>query len=164
MRKERHYLISTATPTTTPSSPKGAKRVVPQVSPALIIVLLVIVAVATGVGYVATSGGATTYACIDIAHQGSSLTVTTTGLVHFLKQQYYISCTEGSNLPTNAYKSSCLIITPLLVTAPIGTGASTDYYYLSSSSGSAITLVGAAPLTNGTEIIPPAAISLSVSC
>jgi hypothetical protein len=156
-------LILTATPTT-PSSPQGAKRAMPQVSPILIIVLLVIVAVVTGVGYVATSGGATSYACISIAHQGSSLSVTTTGLVHFLKQQYYISCTEGSSLPANAYKSSCLTISPLLVPAPIGTGASTDYYYLSSSSGHAITLVGAAALTNGTEIIPPAAISLSVSC
>jgi hypothetical protein len=162
MRKETHDLkIFSAAPAR--PSPPGAKRGMPPISPMLVIALIAIVVVATGVGFFETSGGPTSYACMSISHQGSDIKITTSGLVHFLKQQYYITCTEGSSLPSSTYKSSCLTITPQVVLSAIGVGASTNYYYLSAS-GHAITLVGAAPPVNGTEIITPTAISLSVSC
>jgi hypothetical protein len=154
-------MILAGTPTT--ASSQGAKRSMPPISPILVVVLIVIVMVATGVGYIQTSGSAKEYACMTVLHQGSDVSVSTTGLVHFLNQQYYISCTEGSSLPSSTYKSSCLTITPQVVPSAIGVGASTNYYYLSAG-GHAITLTGAPPPTNGTEIITPAGISLSVSC
>jgi hypothetical protein len=131
--------------------------------PMLLIVLIVILVVATGVGYLQTSGGATNYACMSISHQGSDVKVTTVGLVHYLKQQYYITCDEGANLPANTFTSSCLTITSQAVPSSIGFGAGTSYYYLSTT-GHAVTLVGAPAPTNGTEIITPSSISLSVSC
>ena len=129
----------------------------------VILVLIAIVVIATGVGVADTTGGATSYACMDISHQGSGVTVTTSGLIHYLQSEYYISCNEGSNLPTNQYKASCLTISPENVPASIGVGASTEYYYISAS-GSAIALVGAPAPTNGTEIITPAGVSLQTSC
>jgi hypothetical protein len=157
----RDSMILTATPTTTPS--QGGKRGTPSIALMVVIALLAIVVVGTGVGYFETAGGVTNYACMSVTHQGSDISVTTTGMVHLLKGQYYVTCTEGSNLPSTTYKSSCLTITPKVVVAGIGVGASTNYYYLSAA-GQAITLACAAPLTNGTEIITPAGISLSVSC
>jgi hypothetical protein len=129
----------------------------------LLIVLLAIVVIGTGAGYIATSTGPTTYSCISLSHQGSNVLVKTTGLVHYLKSQYYTTCTEGSTLPTSPLTYSCLTITPQSLLAPIGVGATTYYYYLSAP-GHTITLQGAPPPTNGTEIITPWAISLLVSC
>jgi hypothetical protein len=155
-------MIRTAALTTTPPA-KGTPRSRPALLPMVVLALVVIAVVATGVGYFETSGGATSYACMGVSHQGSNVQVTTTGLLHYVKAQYYISCNEGSNLPSNDFKSSCLTISPLQVLAPIGVGAATYYYYLSSG-GHTITLQGAPAPTNGTEIITPASISLSISC
>ncbi len=160
-KERRDSMILTATPTNTSS--QGGKRGIPPASPMLVIALIAIVLVATGVGYLETSGGAKSYACMSVSTQGGGISVTTTGLVHFLKDQYYISCTEGSSLPTSSFKSSCLTITPQVVLAPIGVGASTKFYYLSAA-GHAITLAVAPPIEKGTEIITPAGVSLSVSC
>jgi hypothetical protein len=129
----------------------------------ILIVLMVLVVIATGVGYATTSGGPTTYSCMSLSHQGSSVVLKTTGLVHYVKSQYYITCTEGSSLPTSPLNFSCLTITPQAVAAPIGIGATTYYYYLSTS-GQTVTLQGAPAPTSGLEIITPANISLSVSC
>ncbi len=136
----------------------------PAILPIVVIILIAITVVATGVGFLATSGGPTNYACMSVAHQGSNLQVTTTGLLHYLKAQYYVTCNEGSSLPTSALTTSCLTVTPQVVPAPIGVGASTYYYYLSTSAGHTITLVGAPAPSNGTEIITPTTISLTVSC
>jgi hypothetical protein len=154
-------MIRSETSTTPP--PAAAARKMPPLLPVVIIALIVIVAIATGVGVVDTSGGPTSYACLDIAHQGSNELITTSGLLHYLKSEYYVSCSEGSNLPTNQYKASCLTISPQNVPAAIGSGASTEYYYISAA-GNSITLNGAPPPINGTEIITPASISLSVTC
>ncbi len=129
----------------------------------VIIVLMVIAVIGTGVGYFATSGGPTSYSCMNLTRDGSNAIMKTTGLVHYVKSQYYITCTEGSSLPTSPLTYSCLTITPQAVAAPIGIGATTYYYYLSAS-GHAITLQGAPAPTSGLEIITPANISLSVSC
>jgi hypothetical protein len=157
MPKER--LLDMSTPAQPAATPRGR----PAILPMLLIVLLAIVVIGTGVGYVATSTGPTTYSCISLSHQGSSVVVKTTGLVHYLKSQYYITCTEGSPLPTSPLTYSCLTVTPQSLLAPIGVGATTYYYYLSAP-GHTTTLQGAPAPTNGTEIITPWAISLLVNC
>lgn len=129
----------------------------------LLLALLVIAVIATGVGYLATANGPTSYSCMSLSHQGSNVVLKTTGLVHYLKSQYYVTCTEGSSLPTSSLTYSCLTITPQAVTAPIGIGATTYYYYLTAP-GHTITLQGAPLPTNGTEIITPSNISLLVNC
>jgi len=136
----------------------------PAILPIVVIILVAITVVATGVAYLATSSGPTGFACMSVTHQGSEVQVKTTGLLHYVKAQYYVTCNEGSNLPASTLTTSCLTITPQIVPASIGIGAATYYYYLSASAGHAITLQGAPAPTNGTEIITPAAISLSVSC
>jgi hypothetical protein len=123
----------------------------------------VIVAIGTGAAYAAGAGSGTSYACITISHQGSSETIKTTGLLHWVNSQYYISCNEGSNLPTSDYKASCLTISAKTIPAKIGVGASTEYYYISSN-GSPISLSGAPAPTNATEFINPANISLTITC
>jgi hypothetical protein len=131
--------------------------------PLLLIALLVIAAAATGVGVLATSGGSKSFACMDVGQNGSNVQVTTSGLIHFLKGQYYVTCTEGSSLPTSPLTTSCLTISPQLVTAQIGAGAST-YYYNLNAPGHQVALQGAPNPTNGTEIVTPAGVSIVVSC
>jgi hypothetical protein len=109
------------------------------------------------------AGGPASYACMSITKSGSGVDLKTSGLIHFLNNEYYISCNEGSSLPTSQYKASCLTISPQTIPASIGVGASTEYYYISAN-GAAINLVGAPPPTNGTEIITPASVSLQTSC
>jgi len=162
MRKERQRLmIRSAAPTT--STVEGAAKKRPALLPIVLLALIVIVVVATGVGYAQTASGPTSYACISVAHQGSTQKITTTGLLHYVKSQYYISCNEGSPLPSSSYHASCLTISPRTIPAPIGVGASTEYYYISAN-GNAITLNGAPTPVNSTEYINPAAISLSIAC
>jgi hypothetical protein len=162
MRKERrHLMIRSATSTTSPSAgpPKGRPGLVPIV----ILVLIAIVVIATGVSYANAASGPTSYACISITHQGSNEQVKTTGLLHYANSQYFISCSEGSSLPTSQYKVSCLTISPHTRVAPIGFGASTQYYYISAN-GKAITINGAPTPVNSTEYVDPTAISLSIAC
>jgi hypothetical protein len=90
--------------------------------------------------------------------------VTTTGLLHYANSQYYISCGEGSSLPTGYYTSSCLTISPQLVPTSLGVGGSTEYYYISTTPGHTIALQGTPPLSNGGEIINTAGVSLLASC
>lgn len=149
--------------TSTASPPEGPPKSRPAILPLVILLLIVIAAVGTAVAYVDTSTGATGYACMSISHQGSSETITTTGLLHYVNSQYYISCNEGSNLPTSKYTASCLTISPQTIPARIGVGASTEYYYISAG-GNAIRLSGAPAPTNGTEIITPSDIFLTVMC
>jgi hypothetical protein len=148
--------------TTTPQ-PAAAPRAMPAFTPMVLVVLLALAVIGTGAGYVATSSGPTIYSCMSLSHQGTSVQLKTTGLVHYLKSQYYVTCTEGSPLPTSPLTYSCLTITPQSLVAPIGVGATTYYYYLSAP-GHTITLQGAPTPTNGTEIITPAAISLLANC
>jgi len=154
-------MILSATSTTSP--PEGASSKRPAILPTAIIVLLIIVVIGTGVAVFETSSGATHYACLSVSHQDSTVTVTTSGLLHYLNSQYYVSCNEGSSLPITTLTSSCVTILPQNVPASIGVGASTEYYHISAP-GHTISLQGAPALTNGTEIITPAGISLSVSC
>jgi len=162
MRKERrHLMIRSATSTTSP--PAGGAKSRPALLPIALLVLIVIVAIVTGVGYAETASAPTSYGCISITHQGSNEMITTSGLLHYLKAQYYISCNEGSSLPTGQYTASCLTISPRTQPATIGIGASTEYYYISAN-GNVITLNGAPTPTNATEIITPAGISLSITC
>ncbi len=128
----------------------------------LLIILMVLAVIATGVGYVATATGPTKYSCISLTHQGSNVLVKTTGLVHF-KVQYYITCTEGSGVPTSPLTFSCLTLTPQVVPATVGVGGTETFFYLSTA-GHNIALQGAPAPTNGTEIITPSSISLAVSC
>jgi hypothetical protein len=157
-------LTLTATPPTTkPSTTTKAKRSIPDIPPLLIVILLVIAVVATGVGYLESTSGGTAYGCMNISHQGNGVKVTTDGLIHYVNSGFYISCPEGANLPSSSYKTSCLTVSPKTITAPIGVGASTDYYYLSAS-GSTISVAGSPNLSNGTEIITPSGVSLTVTC
>ncbi|HEV2390004.1 MAG TPA: hypothetical protein VGS04_04685, partial [Nitrososphaerales archaeon] len=154
-------MIRSAAPTTSPA--QGAATSRPALLPIVILALIVIVAVATGIGYAETTGNTTNYACISITHQGNTQKVTTSGLLHYVKSQYYVSCNEGSPLPSSQYTASCLKILPKTILAPIGVGASTEYYYISAN-GNAITLNGAPTPVNDTEYINTSTISLSVSC
>ena len=155
-------MILAATPTT--SQPAGATRSRPALVPLLVIALLAIAVVGTGIAYVETAGGAKSYACLSVSNSGNVVTVTTSGLLHYTGGQYYISCGEGSSLPITYFTSSCVTISPSLVPAKLGVGASTEYYYLSATAGHTINLVGAAPLASGGEIITMAGVSLTVSC
>jgi hypothetical protein len=128
----------------------------------LVIVLLVIAVIATGVGYLQTATGPTSYSCMNLSHQGNNVMIKTTGLIHYVKSQFYITCTEGSSLPTTVLTFSCLTITPQSVTAPIGVGATTYYYYLSAHG--AVTLQGAPAPADGAEITTPSAVSILVTC
>jgi hypothetical protein len=154
-------MIRSATSTTSPS--QGAPKARRALAPIVIIVLIAVVVIATGASYLNTASGPTSYACISIAHQGSNEQVKTTGLLHYSGSQYFISCSEGSSLPTGQYKASCLTISPQTKTASIGLGASTEYYYISAN-GNAITLNGAPTPANNTEFVDPVALSLSVAC
>jgi hypothetical protein len=147
----------------TTSPAEGGARKGPALLPLVILALMLVVIVLTGVSYAQTAGGPSSYACMSIAHQGGTEKITTTGLLHYVKSQYYVSCNEGSPLPVSQYKASCLTISPKTIPAPIGVGASTEYYYISAG-GSAITLNGAPAPVNATEYINPASISLSVNC
>jgi hypothetical protein len=131
--------------------------------PIVILVLIAIVVIATGASYLSTSSGPTSYACISVAKQGNDELLKTSGLLHYTQSQYYISCNEGSNLPTGQYTASCLTISPKTILAPIGVGASTEYYYISAN-GNAITLNGAPAPVNSTEYVNPTAISLTIAC
>jgi hypothetical protein len=155
-------MILSAAPT--PPTSQGATRARRAIVPWLLLALIVVTVAGTGVAYVDTAKGATHFACISVSSSGNTVTVTTTGLLHLVNGQYYISCSEGSSLPTGNLKSSCLTISAQVEPATIGVGASTEYYYISSSSSSAIALNGAAALANGGEIIDMAGVSLSVSC
>lgn len=129
----------------------------------VILALIVIVVIGAGVAAAQGTGGPTKYSCMTITRSGSTVTVTTSGLIHYVGAQYYITCNEGSSLPASGITSSCLTITPKTILAPIGVGASTEYYYLSSS-GSSLTIHGVPAPTNDTEWITPAGLSLSTSC
>lgn len=162
MRKER-YNAMILSATTAASSPGAGATKRPPLAPLVVLALIVIVVVVTGIAYAETATGPTGYACMSITHQGSDLKITTTGLLHYVGSAYYISCNEGSSLPTSTYKSACLTISPRTILAPIGVGASTEYYYISSG-GSPLTLQGAPTPVNATEFINPAGISLTAAC
>jgi len=155
-------MILNATPKT--SQPGGAARDRPALIPLVVIALLAIAVVGTGIAYLDTARGATSYACMSISHQGSTVQITTSGLLHYIGSQYYISCGEGSSLPTSYFTSSCLTISPSLIPAKIGVGASTEYYYLGVTAGHTITLQGSAPLANGGEIITMSGVSIVAAC
>lgn len=150
-----------AKPADSSAAAKSSKR--PPFLPYIVLALIVIVVIGTGVGYAETAGGATSYACLSIAKQGGGVDITTSGLIHYLNSEYYISCNEGSKLPTSQYKEACVTIAPQTIPARIGVGAATEYYYVSAA-GNAINLVGAPPPTNGTEILNPVGVSLQTPC
>ncbi len=129
----------------------------------MLLALLVIAAVATGVGFITTSTGPKSYACMSIEQSGGSVRVTTSGLIHLVGGQYYVTCTEGSDLPTSSLTVSCLTITPHERLAQIGVGASTYYYYLSAGS-STISLLGPPVPSNATEIVNSSQMTISVNC
>ena len=154
-------MIRSTSSTTTPSGAAERKR--PALAPLVILVLIGIVVIATGAAYVSGASGPTHYACMNISRQGNEVTVTTTGLLHYLNAGYYVSCSEGSSLPISKYQNSCLTISPKTVSPSIGLGASTEYYYISST-GNLISLKGASTPVNATEFTSPAGLSLTVAC
>jgi hypothetical protein len=160
LQKDRHMSKQSAEPS---SAPAAAERTRPSIVTLTVLVLMALVVIGTGVAVAETSSGPASYACMSISHQGNTVQLTTTGLLHYAGSQYYISCNEGSNLPSGQYKSSCLTISPKKITPTIGLGAPTEYYYLSSSGG-ALTLHGASAPANSTEWIATSGISLSASC
>ena len=149
--------------TTQSPSPEAPSSKPPSLTAVVILALIVIVAVGTGIAYAQSTSGPAQYACISISHNGGSQRITTSGLLHYTGSTYYISCSEGSSLPTGTYSASCLTISPKTIPAAIGLGASTEYYYISSN-GHAISIQGAASPVNATEFITPAGITLTVSC
>ncbi len=153
-------MIRSASSTTT-SEPVSRSPV--GLAALVVLVLIALVVIITGVGFAATAGGSTHYACMSISHQGSDEKITTSGLLHYLDSGYYVTCNEGSSLPTSSYKASCLTISPKTVPAAIGLGASTQYYYISSTGGS-ITLQGAPTPVNATEFTNPSGITITVAC
>src|SRR5712692_9619377 len=84
---------------TTPQ-PAATPRGRPAILPMLLLLLLAIAVIGTGAGYIVTSSGPTNYSCMSLSHQGNAVQLKTTGLVHYVKSQYYVTCTEGSPLPT----------------------------------------------------------------
>ncbi len=154
-------MLRSATTTTSTAQAGAGKK--PALAPIVILILIAIVVVATGAGYLGTATGPTHYACISISKQGSDVTVTTSGMLHYLNAGYYVSCSEGSSLPKEQFRTSCLTITPKTVLAAIGLGASTEYHYFSAP-GHSITLQGASAPVNATEFIEPSGLSLTVAC
>jgi hypothetical protein len=145
---------------TTPNSPETKPAARSRTSLVLAIVIIVVVGLAFG-AVVHTSSGSVQYACMTIDHQGSNLDITTSGIIHFSGTEYYLSCVEGSPLPTSSTSVSCLTVSPQIETATYPGAASTYFYYLSAKTGT-ITLQGAA--ANATEIISPSSASILVTC
>jgi hypothetical protein len=138
---------------------RGSSKLLP-----LLLVLAVMVAVLVGAAAGSTilgSPGVTTYACASIARDGSTLHVTTNGLIHRSGSQYYLTCSEGATLPSTSVTVSCLTIAPQTSSAPYPGGSTTQDYYLSSL-GHTITLMGAP--ANATEVLQPTNAWLQVTC
>jgi hypothetical protein len=144
--------------TSNPSETKPAAR--PRTSLVLVVALIIIAGLAFG-AVVHSSSGSVQYACMTINHQGNNVDVTTSGLIHVSGSDIYLSCSEGSPLPTSSTSVSCLTVNPQLETPPYPGAASTYYYHLTTSTGS-ITLQGAA--ANTTEVTPPSSVSILVTC
>lgn len=161
MRKETPAMMLSSAAT----APQGGASSRKGMRPVQMVIfgLIIIIVIGTGVAVAQGAGGPTKYSCMSITHSGNTVVVTTSGLIHYVGSEYYITCNEGSPLPSTGITSSCLTITPKTILAPIGVGASTEYYYLSSS-GSSLTIHGVPAPTNDTEWITPAGLSLSTSC
>ena len=148
----------------TPPTPDSTQTKKTGRSNVQLIVVVAIIAVAALSGVVVLHHiGPVHYACLSISSQNGAVDVSTSGIIHYTGTQYYVSCNEGSDLPTSADSYSCLMVKPDLVTSPYPGAASTYYYYLSATAGK-ISLQGAA--ANSTEIITPATASASflVTC
>jgi hypothetical protein len=130
----------------------------------LSVIAIVAIAGVSGAAVLIYSSQPSQYACISIGYHGSTLQLTTSGLIHISGSQYYISCSDGTDdgqLPTSSLGASCLTITAKEVTSTYPGAASTYYYYLTAP-GHTITLQGVT--TNSTEITQPNDASIQVDC
>lgn len=127
----------------------------------VILAIVVVGLIALGVGAMASSGGSTSYACMRISQSGGTVSVTTSGLVHLQTGSYYISCNEGSSLPTASTSFSCLTITPKSTVSPYPGGQTTYVYYLAAPASSVSVQGNGA---NATEVLQPANVALSINC
>jgi len=147
---------SESTPNSSETKPAARSRT----SLMLVIVIIVVVGLAFG-AVVHTSSGSVQYACMTIDHQGNNLDITTTGIIHVSGTGYFLSCSEGSPLPSSSTSVSCLTVNPEIET-PIYPGAANTYYYYLTTKTGTISLQGAA--ANATEIIPPTSAWVLVTC
>lgn len=128
------------------------------------IIAIVAIAAVSGAAILVYDSQPTQYACISIAHSGSNLKLTTTGLIHIDGSSYYISCNDGTddgNLPTGVLATSCLTITPQKISTSYPGAAPTYYYYLTAPNHT-ITLEGMT--TNSTIILQPNDAWIQVDC
>lgn len=126
-----------------------------------VVLVVVIAALAGGTIILQKTSGSQKYACVSVGHQGSDLSVTTTGLIHVNGTSYYVSCNEASTLPTGSLSDSCLTITAQIRTSSYPGAASTYYYELTTKTGSI--MLENAPV-NATEVIQPTSAYFLVSC
>jgi hypothetical protein len=147
-------------PESTPDSSETKPAARSRTSLILVVAIIIILALAFG-AVVHTSSGSVQYACMTIDRQGNNVDITTSGLIHVSGTGYYLSCNEGSPLPTGSLSVSCLTVNPQQTAPPFPGAASTYYYYLTTKTGT-ISLQGAA--ANATEITQPTSASFLVSC
>lgn len=143
----------------TKQTPKGPGLKGNQVI--LLVVIAALVLGGAGLSLASGSSGAVKIACLSVSQHGSTVELTTSGLIHVKSASYYISCNEGTTLPTSPTTVSCLTITPQSTVSPYPGGQTTYVYYLNAPANS-ISIQGAA--ANSTEIIQPTNATISVNC
>ena len=128
------------------------------------VIAILAIAAVSGAAIIIYDSQPSQYACISIAHSGSTVKLTTTGLIHVTGSGYYISCNDGTDdgdLPTGGLNTSCLTITAKEITSTYPGAAPTYYYYLTAPNHT-ITLEGVT--TNSTIILQPNDAYIQVSC
>ena len=133
-----------------------------RASTAILAVVLAVVIIGTAVGVAGTASRGFEYACLSATRSGSGVDVTTTGLIHHLGSQYFISCAEdASGATAGAASYSCLTVTPRVSSSTYPDGSSASDYYLTAAGGSMM-LVGAPG--NATVVTQPSTASIEVTC
>ncbi|MGA2665475.1 MAG: hypothetical protein ABSF83_11065 [Nitrososphaerales archaeon] len=148
------------------TKPEGGTQAGPgwtaaRTSTVILIVVLAIVIIGTGVGIASTSSNGFQYACLSATRSGSDVDVTTTGLMHHIGSQYFISCAEGATVSAVTASYSCMTVSPRTTSSNYPAGSVAYDYYLTAAGGS-IALVGAP--VNATVVTQPTTASIEVTC
>lgn len=127
----------------------------------VLVVLLVVAALTLGIGLRSESSSAR-YGCMSISQSGSTVQLSTSGIIHVDGSQYYITCSEGDTNPTSPITVGCLSVTPKVTTFTYPAAQNTERYYLSAQ-GHTITVPPAA--SNSTDVLQTStSVQIQVAC
>jgi hypothetical protein len=151
--------MSTAPKETTQA--KGNRTWQSYVPIAILVVLVAIGLAATAAGSIPGKSGTVQYGCITATTMGNTVDLSTTGLIHHVGAEYYITCAEGAAEPLSSVSVSCLTISPKTITSPYPSAAPAFWYVLSATGGT-IAIQGAA--SNSTIVTQPTSAYVAVTC